>query len=165
MTNPRRGRPAGEPTFAEQVEAAGGDSVVFARIAAGETVGAIMASYDRDRDQFYVWIRAGGEERRQVWEDAKKASADALVETGLEIIDDTSAGESTARVQLARARAEYRRWLASCRNRDEYGERAGPTVQVSIQQLHLDALRKLGSMEFFPPAPRQINGSSVAVEE
>jgi transposase-like protein len=160
MVEPTRGI-AGRETFEKMIAGTGGDHVVFSRIASGETIASIAKSFGRDRDTVYRWLNI--EERRRAWEDAKRASADALVEAGLEIIDDPTAGETTARVQHAKSRAEYRRWLASCRS-EEYRDHNSPVVQLNIQQLHLDALRKLGSMDLFPREQRTIAEAVVDVE-
>jgi hypothetical protein len=165
MTTPKGRAPkAGGMSFAAKIAAEGGDEVVFRRVAAGETIASIMESYARDRDCWYTWIRAGGDKRRTRWEEAKKQSADALVDRAGEILDGAADANSTAQVMIAKERASHRKWLASVRDRETYGDRNGPAVQVNIQQLHLDALRKLGSMELFSPASRQITGAMATVE-
>ena len=59
----------------------------------------------------------------------------------MEILDDLEGrpGLSNAEVSAATARANYRRWLASIRNRHEYGEKreVGVNVNMSIGELHL----------------------------
>lgn len=92
MTNPatepgKRGPKAGQPTFAQQVEAEGGDEIILARIREGETVTAIMESYGRTRDMMYLRVKQGREERRRAFEEAKRVGAEALVEQAQEIID------------------------------------------------------------------------------
>ena len=160
----KRGRKAGEASFADTIVAEGGDEVVFRRVAAGETVKSIMASYGRDRDCWYTWVRAGGEGRRRRWEEAKQQSADALVDEATEILDGAADATATAQVTIAKERASHRRWLASVRDRDAYGDRNSPAVQLNIQALHLDALRKMGSMDLLPSAPGQRSSRFFAEE-
>ena len=79
---------------------------------------------------------------------ARTLSADAMADDALEILDMLQSQPllSNAEVSLATSRANFRKWLASVRNRAEYGERekAGVSLNVSIRQLHLDALRAGG---------------------
>ena len=64
---------------------------------------------------------------------------------------------SNAEVSAATSRANFRRWLATVRNREEYGQNAGVNVNLTINQLHLDALRKVGHM----PVPDEIPEAEV----
>ena len=74
------------------------------------------------------------------------SAADALVDDGLEILDEPAMGITSAEVQLRRGRADYRKWLASVRNRTDYGDHGTDVnVNIDIGQLHLDALRHAGS--------------------
>lgn len=150
----KRGRKPGQLTFTQRIEAEGGDAVVFQEIAAGKTIREVMAARGYERDQWYCWIQAGGEARRAAWEQAKLASADALVEQAGEILDQAAEVTNSARATIAKERAAYRRWLASCRDQEAYGDRAGGAqVVLNIGQLHLDALRRCGSMSLRPKAP------------
>jgi hypothetical protein len=145
MSTPqKRGRKTGEPTFDQMVQEAGGDEVIFGRIAQGETVESVMQSHGRGRKMFYAWIRTGGEERRERFEEAQRLSAEALVDQGGEILDQAAAAGSTAQVMAAKSRAEWRKWLAGVRAPDTYGDKSGVQISVNIGQLHLDALRVAG---------------------
>ena len=61
----------------------GGDHVILDRIANGERMNAIGADYDVSRQYIYSWIHAGGPDREKAWREAKRWSADALVDDGL----------------------------------------------------------------------------------
>lgn len=138
----------------DRIERMGGeDEVVFERIAEGVPIREVVADLGCSRSFLYRWRDAKGhkERRRAKWEAAVKASAHALAEDSavpLEELARNSEGLTNAEVSLAKARSEYRRWLASVRDRDTYGEAKQEAVQVnlSIGQLHLDALRQRGSM-------------------
>ena len=139
---------AGQPklrTLCTEIAKRGGDDHVFDRIAAGETIRSIGESLSASRGLVYRWLRLGGEERDAAWSAAKRASADALVDEGLSILDAPSDNLTSAEVQSRKGRADYRRWLASVRNRAEYGE-SNPAVNVSVSlgQLHMEALLAAG---------------------
>lgn len=118
--------------------------MIFARIANGEHTAAIMRSYNRSPDLFYQWIRQGGEQRNQRWQDAKTQSADALVEEGLYKIDNASTA-TAADVAKAKAQAEYRRWLAGVRSK-EYRDTTGEqSITLNIGQELVSILRLRGA--------------------
>ena len=133
-------------------KAHGGEDGIIDRIAAGETVGAIAKSITTEkhgspsRPLMYAWRKKGGDERTKRWEQAMVDSSHALVEDGMDILDNCSARDS-ADVSLARSRAEYRRWTASRRNRDAYGDKQqidlNQNIDVGIS--HLEALTRLGN--------------------
>ncbi len=103
-----------------------------------------------------VGSRHPGEDREAGWQAAKRQSADALVDEGLEILDAPADGISSADVQLRRYRANHRRWMAGVRNREEYGDQP-PQVNVglSIGDLSLEALKSGGSMDLLPEEARR----------
>lgn len=149
-------------TLAAKIDALGdddmsGEDVVFARIADGEPVGAVAKSFGVSRQYMYVWRDVAGhkERRRALWEAALKASADAKAEEGESILDTLAERVllvTPADVALARARADYKLRLASVRDRERYGEKAqAVSVNVTVQSLHLDALRLAGTPRRFEP--------------
>jgi hypothetical protein len=130
-------------------ELEGGEDRIFEMIAEGDkTMKVIAAGLKSEafpdgvsRGLLYSWIKMGGDERRVKFDAAREIRAHGLVEEGLDILDNTIAATSQD-VTLAVARANYRKWLASKQNRDEYDERQqGPLINVSLNSLHLDALR------------------------
>lgn len=147
-----------------------GEDEVFEMIASGLSIGKVAEHYGTSRQQLYTWRDRDGqkERRREKWELAMKASASAKAEEGETILDELSERElppSTADVSLANSRAAYKRWLASVRDRETYGEKAqGPNVVVNIQALHLDALRKMGNMDMFPQAQPALVGTTLEAE-
>lgn len=146
---------AGRPLLrklSREIAERGGDSVIMEKIRDGQTMGSIAAEFGVSRPMIYQWIHKGGEEREKAWELAKKLSGESLVEDGMRILDDLAEEDrvmppETSEVTLAKARSEYRRWLASVRNRDEFGKKGGDVnVQVNLHDMHLDALRNKGRM-------------------
>ena len=125
-----------------------GEDAFLERVADGETIKSIVADFGVSRGLFYSWVKSGGEAREEKFRAARILSADAMVDDGLEILDALQdlTMLSNAEVSAATSRANYRRWLATVRNREEYGEKAGVNVNLTINQLHLDALRKVGHM-------------------
>jgi hypothetical protein len=118
----------------------------------------------------YDWIHAGGEVREKAWADAKKQSADALVEEGMEILDDPAAGLMASTMTQAKERANYRKWLASMRDRDQYGDQPAVAAQVNVNvgDLHLAAVRETGKMSNLPAAensPDEIQEAEVLAIE
>jgi transposase-like protein len=102
------------------------------------------------RQQLQNWVKRGGQRRRDKLEAARKASADTLVEDGMNILDGLANKRTPLtqpQVTLGAQRAGYRKWLASMRNREAFGEEKAATVNINLNSLHLDALRQAGSME------------------
>lgn len=69
-----------------------------------------------------------------------------MAETTLELADTGSVAD----VPKTKLRIEARRWLAGKLNPAEFGDTKGPQVQVSIGELHLDALRQFNPADHRP---------------
>lgn len=128
------------------IEKLGGDEYIFDRVADGEPMRAIAETFGYSRGMIYTWIKAGGPEREAGFRAAREAAAHTLVEDSGEILDAAAKQVATpADVQLAKARSEHKKWLASMFNRKDYGDETGKIdVNLNIGQLHLDALRAHG---------------------
>ena len=129
------------------IEKAGGDDVIFDQIASGVKMKAIMDPFGYSRQMIYAWIKRGGPERHERWQEAKEMAAHALVDEAGDILDaDGVVVTSSAQASMLKSRAEHRRWLAGVYNRKEYGDETGKIdVQLNIGALHLDALRAGGT--------------------
>jgi hypothetical protein len=108
----------------------------------------VAAHFGVDRRTLWLW-QGQSAERRAAWAEAKRQSADVLAETAGEILDEeqliaNTVGTNTPRVNLAKARSEHRRWLASKRDPATYGDRLGIDVEVDFAAAFLDALIKHG---------------------
>jgi hypothetical protein len=140
----------------QQVTEQGGDDALFDRVAGAESIQSIMASFGLSRTFFYRWLKnAPG--RKDAYEAAKKLSAHALVEDGMYLLDNGQAF-TPADVSRLQHRANYRKWLAGVRSRDEYGDAPQGKIDINLQigQLHLDALRQAGLPPALPAAPGQL---------
>jgi hypothetical protein len=123
-----------------KIEAHGGEDVVFARIANGEKIGRIAASYGASRYLMYDWRNQGGELRRQKWDQAIAASAEALVEEAGEILD-AAQPDSNAHVNLAKHKADWHMKLAGFRNEAYSDRQQAANVTLNIGEGLVQALR------------------------
>jgi hypothetical protein len=153
--------------FSKKVDAAGGEDMIFERVAGGETIRSIMSDFGVSRGMFYLWMKEGDDARKEKYDVARRLSADALVEQGLDILDGLEGEElSSADVGAASARANYRKWLAGVRNRDEYGDaQAAINVNLNVGQMHIDAMRNAeipaAEYEVLPGESKAIESTSV----
>ena len=121
-----------------QIVKAGGESLVFSRVANGETLTAIARDLGVSRPLLSDW--ANDAQRRDAYIRARQMAADALVDESIEIVDEAD----PQTVQVARLRADTRRWIAGKLHREQWGEREGPTVAIQINNLHSGSLRHRG---------------------
>ena len=131
--------------FEKHVASLGGDDVVFEHIAEGHSMKAVAELVGASsRGMLYLWIDNKKGERKPKLTAARKISAHSTAEDAGQILDDL-ADELVVTgpdVQLATSRSKYRTWLAGMRNREEYGDQAGVTVNLSVGDLHLGALQR-----------------------
>ncbi len=134
------------------ITADGGDDAVLDRVAEGESMVDIAKTYRISRSTLMRWVKKD-DARHSAYKAAKSESADSLVEEAGEILDDADPSSGPT-VQKAKERAAHRRWLASKRDRVQYGDDAKALVAVNFDlgSLHLDALRAVGHMDQIPVA-------------
>ena len=130
-------------------EDGGEDEAVFARLADGMTVSQVARIYGCSRHLLYDWrnMPAHAERRKRKWEAAIAASGEALLEQGLEIVDDLGnrLGITPAEVSAANSRANYRARMAGIRDpRLSDKQQIDVNVKGQIGVLHLNALRAAG---------------------
>ena len=144
---------AGQPrlnALVSAIESAGGDDVIFDRIADGEFLTSVAEDWDVSSQLLRKWIRLDPE-RVKRYDAAKHASADALVEDAGEILDKAST-LSSQHIAKEKSRAEFKKWLATRRDREQYGDDAAQVnVNLNLGQLHLDTLRHKGRVIELPP--------------
>lgn len=137
----------------------GGEDYVFNLVIEGLSMGAIAEEIGCSRGLLYDWWKRGPEEdvarRTRKMEMARKLSAQALEEQGAEILDDLAERDgivTSQDIRIAEARAKYRQWQAESRDRETYGKGGGGGVNLNLNigELHLEALRKRGSMSLAP---------------
>lgn len=126
----------------ERIRAKGGYSPVFERIASGETLTSIAKDYDCSR-QFLRKLLTENEKLATIFHNSQRDAAHALVDDGMQILDDSPVDRDA--INLAKARAEYRKWLAGMYDKETFGEKqAGPILNIG--QLHLQALAAAPAM-------------------
>lgn len=116
------------------IDSVGGMEWLCERIASGETVTQLAREFGVSREMLSGWMNHTT--RQAQYKEAKRKSASALVDQGMEILDNASFQEAT----IAKHRADYRKWLASMRD-DQYADSTGGTVHLSIDALHIGALQ------------------------
>lgn len=141
--------------LAAAIEEAGGDDVIFDQVADGTYLTRIAEEWDVSSQLLRKWVRLDPERERR-YEAAKRASADALVEDAGSVLDRASVA-SSAHVQKAKSQAEFKRWLASKRDRQQYGDDAAQvSVNLNLGELHLDALRQRARVVEIPATDVEI---------
>lgn len=120
-----------------RVEAQGGWESVFDAIADGATMASLARKYLVSRS-FFHRVMVKDPARRTLAQDAYTLRAEQRMDEALEIAD--AGGITPGQVQRDKLRIELRQWLAAADN-SRYRSKNGPTVEVNIGQLHLDALR------------------------
>lgn len=120
----------------EWIDVCGGQEWLFDRISEGESLSQLARELGTTRPQLSRWCNEAC--RQAAYRHARRDSAGALVDRGMEIIDGTHWRET----QKARNQAEYRKWLAGVYN-DEYATDKGkPGQTINIEQLHIGALQQ-----------------------
>ncbi len=140
------GRPK-RAAMIKAIEAQGGEDAVLDRIAAGETISSIAVGFGVSRQALSARLNETPDGRAAVMR-AREMAAHVLAEEALRIADEADNSNDRAK----RLQIDTRRWIASRWNRDAYGD--SPAVQVgglSIQQLHLDSLRRVRPEDCLPP--------------
>lgn len=74
---------------------------------------------------------------------ARARAADRLAIETLEIAD--SVPEEQTAIAKAKLRTDVRKWVASKWDPLKYGDTKGPNIQINVGDLHLNALRKVGT--------------------
>ncbi len=129
-----------------------GEEAIFSRVAAAETMKEIAESVGVDRVTLWRWIRRGGDARMTQYRAAQVQAADIFAEEAVRILDEAINCENSHQATIAKARSDARKWLAERMNREVWGEsKAGINVQIGVAELHLDALRKHGSVSLSLP--------------
>jgi transposase-like protein len=133
------GTPVKRALFAK-IEQLGGIEFVCAHIAEGMTIGRLAEFLECSRPLLSFWINQT-EERKEAVLRARKLKAEKLAEDALEIadsVDETTIGG----VNKARLQVETRKWMASKLDPEGYGEQKQAQVNISIGDLHLQALKQ-----------------------
>ncbi len=130
---------ASNPVRAElqrKVNENGGITRLLERIAAGETITNIAKEYGVSRPTLSLLLtRKAGTDKVAA---ARKEAAAALADQCLNIADACNHDNDRA----AKQQIGVRQWLAGRMDPEAWGDKQGPLVNVNVEQLHLDALRR-----------------------
>jgi hypothetical protein len=91
------------------------------------------------------WINHTDERRDAVLK-ARKLKAEKLAEEALEIADEADE-TSNSGVNKARLQVDTRKWMASKLDPENYGDTAKTQVNISLGDLHLQALKHMGKVQ------------------
>jgi len=126
------------------VAANGGADWLYDQIASGVTVAEMARQYGCTRSYVSRAINSIPEYKVAL-EGAREEAADALVEQGLEMVDELSGDSSSNEIAATREKVNFRKFMAGSMNQNKYGTRPQSNVTISIGDMHLDALRKVNS--------------------
>ncbi len=142
----------------QQLEELGGLPWLCEQIADGHSLRDIAAEHlNCSRWSVMRWLHSDPD-REAHYQEAKREGAAAMVEEGKTLLD-TADEQSTAAVQKARFRADYRKWYAGVVDRKGFGPPNQRTeVNLTIGELHLAALQAAGGPEHLtlPEAPTDV---------
>jgi transposase-like protein len=127
-----------------EVASNGGADWLFDQIASGITVAELARQYGCTRSYVSRSLNSVPEYAAALTK-ARGEAADALVEQGLEMVDELSGASSPTEIAATREKVQWRKFMAGSMNQDRYGTRPQSNVTLSIGDLHLDALRKFSS--------------------
>jgi transposase-like protein len=127
-----------------EVASNGGADWLFDQIASGITVAELARQYGCTRSYVSRSLNSVPEYAAALTK-ARGEAADALVEQGLEMVDELSGASSPTEIAATREKVQWRKFMAGSMNQDRYGTRPQNNVTLSIGDLHLDALRKFSS--------------------
>jgi AraC-like DNA-binding protein len=127
-----------------EIEERGGPEYVRDYIAAGGTILDLANELGCSRTYLSRHLNAN-EAYRPMIDEARREQADTLAEEALQIADELADTDGLTRehIAVAKERIDVRKWLATVNHPDRYQQnKAGPTITLNINQLHLDALKK-----------------------
>ena len=139
---------AGQPKRHEmekQLENLGGIDWLCEQVGDGNSLSTIAAEHlECSRWSLSRWVHEDPD-REAYYDEARREGAAAMVEEGKNLLD-TADEQSTAGVQKARFRADFRKWYAGVVDRQSFGppDRRTSVNILSIEHLHLSALQALG---------------------
>jgi hypothetical protein len=129
----------------KKIESLGGIEFVTSHIAQGMTIGRLAEFIECSRPMLSFWINHTDERRDAVLK-ARKLKAEKLAEEALEIADEADE-TSNSGVNKARLQVDTRKWMASKLDPENYGDTAKTQVNISLGDLHLQALKHMGKVE------------------
>jgi hypothetical protein len=148
----------------EDVKKKGGAEYLAEQIGSGMTMTQLAAQYECSREYFSRSVREVPEYNAAIT-DARRNSADALVEEGLTMVDALSGQSTTQEIAATREKVQWRKFMAGSYNQERYGNRPQTNVTISVSDMHLDALRKVNSdIAAIDAEDRQREASAIDVD-
>lgn len=134
-----------------EVEARGGWDKIVERVASGETLLAISKEFGVSRG-FFSWLAHRDDARSDRIKRARVLAAHAAVDEIMEIVDRVSPDRDE--IAKAKLQVEARMFVARTSSPAEFAPQPAPQVQVnlSVGQLHLNALRAQAAVQALPEA-------------
>ena len=128
----------------KRIEADGTEDEIFEAVAEGLPIGKLCTKFGiTSRKMFYDWKGKEGV-RHEKYRAARTIAGEAHAELAGEILDELDGKIllTGPEVQAAVSRSKYQQWLASIKDRDQFGvQEKGATVNLNFGELHFDALR------------------------
>lgn len=156
---------AGRPKLraaVKAIEAKGGAELITEHLHAGGTITGLADKLGVTRGTLYTAIRAN-DDFRKAYEAAKEGAAEAHAEQGFIIWNelkkerreerknadpDSRAAELNAvDIAIAKESGNWHRFMAESWNQKTYGKRGDVNLNISVGDMHLDALRKMKVVE------------------
>lgn len=135
-------------TVRKAIEEAGGwEKAVVERVANGESMQSIATDFGCSRVLLSRLVDADPEVRKAVAA-ARLLRAEKWADETLEIADSVLPDKDE--VARAKVRIETRKWLAAVDDPERYGRTAQTQVNLSIGELHLNALRRMQTIDLEP---------------
>jgi hypothetical protein len=128
----------------EDIKKRGGADYISEQIGSGLTMAKLAAQYECSREYFSRSLNEIPEYAAAI-ADARRSSADALVEEGLTMVDALDGQSTTQEIAATREKVQWRKFMAGSYNQERYGNRPQTNVTISVSDMHLDALRKVNS--------------------
>lgn len=149
-----------------RIKERGGWSYVLERVASGETLTKIAPDLGCSRSFLNRMLtRKSQPKLHEAYLAARKEAGAALVEQAMDALD--AAPMDRDALNAAKERANYRKWLAGCYDRETFGPPVqGPALVINAGQLHLAALQAAKPLPHLPSGPSRpaLPPASVEVE-
>ena len=134
---------AGRPkrrALIKTIEEHGGVDAIIQAVEDGASLAGIAKHLGVTRPMLSTWLNRSPETKERL-ATARETSAHALADESLDVARTTDETNARANAVIIKAL----QWNASKRDRHTYGDQPQAVVQVNVNTMHLDALRKVNS--------------------
>lgn len=125
--------------IAKAIEARGGIDWIMSEVENGNSLTRITRELGLEPAQ-RTWISTivNSPEHKERYLEAKRKSAEVIEEKIADIVDTTTPENA----QASRVQIDGLKWLAIIRDREQYGDKQGPLIQINNGMEMLNAMRK-----------------------